>query len=1488
MTAVDTFLRFEDFWPVGLPSRADCFPSAAVPQSSCHLLTRPPVSRKMTDDEIIAADVVAARRNDVLAVAKAHAAKLRGLQLITKLLVNNATLSSLVNAHFDVNNNSPPDLDEADWLIKNGLINGHTFDDSSLPYPSLATRDGSLSLPHNSATVNNSSPGACVSVIPNVSSIGASLKASPEISIASHHKTVPVSPRAVSRINGSRSSSPGVRPAAVASPAPDEVASLSDATKALVDSQTPKRPAKTVHLPAENVQAERFRERREALDEEKAKSELDHSSRQSRLHSQNEVASSPSSTVGALSAATPGLPQDSPDTSPDSEAVDPDVLLPKDLLPDPEEQRAQQEHDRLLAAQKDIAHRHARGDDDADPGDQLRWEEREAAAREAAERTAREKNNAPEPGPGSTGVGTEAQEVMEGVQVSKQEEASKLDQPSTNNATTNATPRELTSTLPEDEETITVARPTKVLPQLDTDVTNREVLTLTIQPTQPESMMEREGSKTSVTMNAAGISSEYQHRRQPSSPDSAISPMSMRHPQESKSLRTSQPSMETFTPHPDVDDVFDLGGLAALKGAAEDPDRDYLEPLFRIQAHDSPNGPTKSLPNLVKDAAKCLSTQDQFATLQERLDYRILRRIYQLQNANKWSLRQMERCKEPEQPVTHWDHMMSEMKWMRKDFNAERKTKKAVCAWLAGCCAKWVAADQGGRQAMQIRIAAQTAVFSPESGDQLPELETFVDSAPEDNESPPTPRELEAFPSTLIVPPELSEVVTELRQSGCLGKALQQLPIIGLSHFASRTQELGSMTSVSKFVDGKVLPKAVGPIRKRSRYEYEDDANILEDEPGSRKLRVERYLNSEDEDVALFHPDNKHIRDRLHANNAFRPPSEFVMPSTSFYEFRNGSQWIWEDDQKLRKLAKEYSFNWSLIAEEMVLPSRYKSAAERRTPWECFERWVELETLPAEMRKTMYFKTWFQRLEQSQQAAERRYQAQVAAIQQAANGAQTTVPMRRRTIPSRVEKRKNSRYLWLVDAMRKHARKRENNAYKQAETQRAAAQRKAQADNNTQPKAGGPMPTPQEFSKRRHERDLQIQEHQRAQRQKLIEAQQKQVMMARAAQQGGMSVAPAQQRNGTTNMQQPSSQLPGKIPQVASMNGQLAPQVRPAMPMSTHNGHLAVPQVGAQGVPQAQMRASTHGNMPQQGIPNMNAQGGQYGNQQYQMTSGATPSPGNGITAQQHLQTSQQQMLAQMNAQTAHNRQISNIGANGQPMSNSPSMPPPPTPHGAPQQLSSGHVPALFAIKNQLKARHPSMSDDQLNNMATTELRRQSQNQNATDARQNAINAAAGVQSNSQHNNMQAYAHNQNAFQSNHQMAGATNTYIAGENASQPTNMNAQSPQAQQAYAAQLRARQLQQMRLQGSPGGSHAVLNGSPGVSHASPNITPASPSVQYSNMNGMNGSVMNPRPPSRSNTPQIQRLGSSGMASGMQSPGSQSLPPQGSPRNMQASMAR
>ena len=1329
---------------------------------------------------------------------------------------------------------------------------------------------------------------------------------------------------------------PVAPPSLTAPPEPEEEADLSAETQNLLDLETPEKPAKVVHLPSEDAQDEQMRE---VEDERRKKSDTD--STRSRTHLQTqELASSPSSTVGAYSAATPVPPQDSPETSPDSESADDiDVLPPKDMQPSPEEQREQEEHDRLLAAQKDLARRQALGDL-SNPDDQLRWEEREAVARDAEEQAAREAINGPEGDAKNVNAETQAEEVMNGVEDGQEEEQSETgesDEAAKEVTQPLAADVHADATEDEDGDNITVARLKKV--PLAIDTSGPRPIPSEGHDRPPAEHQDRvrtnaafdrlEKRDVSVIVGRTGSQAG------PLTPLEGVSPMTARLPKDAHGIAPPSASFQTprrpgrspGLPMTPSDSQSLLDDLMALKGAADDPDRDYLEPLFRIQAHDSPNVRTTSLPDLVRSASKTISTEDQFASLHERLDYRILRRIYQLQNANKWSLRQMEKQMEPEQSVTHHDHLMSEIQWMRKDFKNEQKTKKSVAGWLARRCADYVNAPEDQRRSMVHALPPpKEAKAQPvASEEQPPDLEYSGESAPENDAGPPTPRVEAVLPSMLVVPPELSLSVSGLQKDGKLSKALESLPIVGLPDFTTKKSSSTPLTPASKFVNSKVLPQPKPRLRKRSRYDYEDDAEILERQPDNKRLREARELAPEDQEIALFHPENKHIRDRLHANNAFRPPSEFVMPSTQFYEFRNGSQWISEDDYRLKKLAKDYSFNWSLIADELQLPAAFKSSAERRTPWECFERWVELEQLPTEMKKTMYFKTWYQRLEQSQQAAERRYQAQVAAMQAANNGQATHVPMRRRTVPTRVEKRKNTRYLWMVDAMRKGARKREQHAYKQAEGEfvgteltpaakkhvadeedaahRAAAQRKTQSDSN-QPRA--PMLTPQEFSKKRYERDLQIQEAQRQHRAKILEAQQRQLMAARQAQQqtqqGVQGGAPGQQRPGSSsNVPAQQAQMQPNGQQQPNVNGQMPQQAgRPSLPMATRNGHLAVPQVNAQGVPQAQMRPNGHLATPQdmQRLAHANAQArnAPYGGQQpYQTPNANMQSPGSGgMSAQQQMQ-SNQAMLANMQQQltNSNHHQGSPAGVGNHQMSASPSMPPPPTPQqGHPQQLSSGHVPALLNIKSQLRAKFPLYSDDQVNNMATEMLK--SQSQTSSQARQSAMNAAAGINGGvapqSHGNNMQAYAQNQALYQGNNSLPNGN--YVNADNSGQAqTNLgSASTSPTQQQYAALMRQRQLQQMRM--SPNSNHATLSGgSPSMTHASPGMTPVSPSMQYANpmTSAMNvaGMSAQQRPPSRGATPQMQRLGSSSSVPGMAGlPSPQGL--QGSPRNLPAGMAR
>ena len=476
-------------------------------------------------------------------------------------------------------------------------------------------------------------------------------------------------------------------------------------------------------------------------------------------------------------------------------------------------------------------------------------------------------------------------------------------------------------------------------------------------------------------------------------------------------------------------------------GERQPEPKDYLLPLFAAQA--AVPAPTQALHSLVVSAHKTLTTADHYIDFQEQQDCRILTRIYQLQSTNRWSLRQSERSVEPSRPKAHWDVLLSQTKWMRTDFREERKWKLAAAKSLADACAQWVASALEGRSILQVKIrpvrprqeSHPTVELTPEL---IPSAEDDSDAT--DFESLDLEIAKRGAPASIFsLPPDM--FVFGLDKTPVAEKILSELPLyqpsaqvqnVVLSHTQDIPEDQWKTPIVpfSKFVEGKMIMREQGPPRKRSRYDYSSDQETMHLPTSQHSQGVDQDTDEpgpEQDDVALFRPENKHIRDRIHAGHAFRPPSEYLMPSQSFFESRQSSQWTQAEDDELRRLVREYAYNWSLISSCLSSPSLFSSGAERRTPWECFERWIGLEGLPAEMSKTQYFKAYHSRL----QAAQRNHEAQQQALQQH-QGNNGQMPLRRRTtLPFLVERRKNNKHLHLVDAMRKLAKKRETAIHKQ-------------------------------------------------------------------------------------------------------------------------------------------------------------------------------------------------------------------------------------------------------------------------------------------------------------------------------------------------------------------------------------------------------------------------------------------------------------------------
>jgi chromatin modification-related protein VID21 len=868
------------------------------------------------------------------------------------------------------------------------------------------------------------------------------------------------------------------------------------------------RAPQVVHLPPKDTQEARLLGTEQKLDKAVDKQRKE----EERLaippsNGATDLVSSPSSTVGAYSQATPHAPHHSPDTSPETdpyhertqahESVDNGV--------DSAAQQIEEDHERSLRAQMKEAKEMARVMSSPTPEIERQIEDEQAI------RLARD--GKPDLGSSRHGLLQQAGQVASEITLKNQLNVEAIiataDDPAADSLPTPTTTAPEPSTLDlqtiEEPTRTTEEAQTHPTPPADTDADMNEAPGLLEQQGPQRSSPRTERMATQISSSAMRAKPVAEIIEGKLTPKSVISPRSGNI---SASISPPRPKTRRLKPDEVATVIFAKKSpsrssktlqaynedYASLQGASEDSSRDYLEGLFKFQSHHPP----RSIPlqELVASAQKTLSTAGSLAMIREHQDYKILKRVYQLQNANRWSLRQIHKAVEPERQFTHHDQLLLDMKWMQTDFREERKWKKSLAATFAEWCAEYVNSNPEDQVVLRVNACVPQVAKARNDNDEdmhdapTPDLlyshahETESDSYADEDELR-TP--LNATPPAGIFSLGFDDVVMKIDRTSASDTLFRELPFYepmleGSSDGNPFSLAQPPILPVSKYVTGKLVSQIRGPPRKRSRYDYdsEDEPSTPPSRSGTsaehsmpstpgRRLFCRNDLPPEMNDVALFNTDNKHVRDRLQAAHSFRPPTEFNMPTVAFFENRIPSQWLWEEDQKLRALVKEFTFNWSLVSQQLALPSMFVSGSGRRTPWECFERWVSLEGLPAEMSKTQYFRTYQGRLESANKTVFAQYQAQ----QQQQQGQQGTTGQPRRrptTVPIRVERRRENRHLAIIDGMRKLARKRESAAHKQAESQKAAALRKAHEPAT--PKAN--VHTPQEFSRLKWEREEKL------------------------------------------------------------------------------------------------------------------------------------------------------------------------------------------------------------------------------------------------------------------------------------------------------------------------------------------------------------------------------------------------------------------------------
>jgi chromatin modification-related protein VID21 len=564
---------------------------------------------------------------------------------------------------------------------------------------------------------------------------------------------------------------------------------------------------------------------------------------------------------------------------------------------------------------------------------------------------------------------------------------------------------------------------------------------------------------------------------------------------------------------------------------------DYMDPLYTISSYTVPVG------DLIRKASKTVTTANYNLDHNDRIAQKVLKKIEELRSKGLWSFEQIRKAPEPPRKMAHWDYLLKEMNWLSVDYREERRLKIAEAKMLADLVKEYHESTTEQRAEMVVD-RKKFGIVPKGIREQRRKRQSIADCSdqptPELMESGGTPEEedaeeyfvkQEAQDDTVMdldddtgmydhlnEPPPASvfalrpdETSFFMPKTKAAKDLLEELPLFappapppnGAEFIWEDAWSKNGIIPVSKYSLGRMeFSHEDRPLRKRKRYEYEVNSEPFADDsdeegdvvggspaydsygrPKSRdKSSRPLPLHPEQNNVALFRPEFKPTLQRIR-NHVFRPPMD--QPPQAFFESRNPSLWTADEDEKLRLLTKEYNFNWQLVSVYMDMEGEYHSGAERRSPWECFERWMSIENVPPDFNKSPWYKGVQQRLEIAQRSSQQHIQA-------AASGSQHVNTLKRRgTLPTKVDRRRATRTFTQMEAMRKLSKKRETTLTKQAQSNRglnplpypnpsmlttpaaaqvAAMRKQSSNTNNSQ------LRTPQYFSTMKHEKDIKAME----------------------------------------------------------------------------------------------------------------------------------------------------------------------------------------------------------------------------------------------------------------------------------------------------------------------------------------------------------------------------------------------------------------------------
>ncbi|CAA18643.2 NuA4 histone acetyltransferase complex scaffold subunit Vid21/Eaf1 [Schizosaccharomyces pombe] len=426
-----------------------------------------------------------------------------------------------------------------------------------------------------------------------------------------------------------------------------------------------------------------------------------------------------------------------------------------------------------------------------------------------------------------------------------------------------------------------------------------------------------------------------------------------------------------------------------------------------------------------------------------------------------WSFRQPKRQNEMPRLKTHRDYVLDEMQWMSIDFSQERKWKII----LAHRMANWV---MDYHQASDKCTVCTPASLSKNKKPYMQENEHQKDSHEEtfneqivshfnlndnnNNKVLSIPRDSLQFYNAVF-----SDDIFVTTNSEQIQNCVLNVPMYGPptenNEYCEEISEKYPITPVSRFAYAKTKLKSTCAKASRKRL-----FNQLELSPPESFMEKKARSDENQLDGNKIKDDNQ----KLSSVGTFsvRPP---YPPSSK--DIRPEAPWLPEEDELLLLLLRRYSFNWEFVASRLTPPGLYIPLAEKRTAWDCFERWIQVDPRAANVQLTgSHARLAQQKLDESLRHSDKVSQH---------------LSLRDEGTPNHLIKHnsyfllptvsRHYRPITIFEAIRKILKKREF-AKKPTMTKRAIAPSAASTEKLP------PVPSPLELSRLKSEREAQIQQ----------------------------------------------------------------------------------------------------------------------------------------------------------------------------------------------------------------------------------------------------------------------------------------------------------------------------------------------------------------------------------------------------------------------------